>query len=130
MLSLPAAMVAMAITGGGTGDTVLLDFYADWCGPCRSMNPTVEQLAAEGYPVRRMNVDQYRDLAQRFGIKSIPCFVMIVNGKEAGRVVGPTSIGRLQQLCGLGRAPAPTPGAMLAMPAPAARVAPLNPEPT
>jgi len=120
MLSLPAALVAMAITGGGAGETVLLDFYADWCGPCRSMNPTVEQLAAGGYPVRRVNVDQYRDLTQRFGITSIPCFVMIVDGKEAGRVVGPTSIGRLQQLCSLGRAAAPNPNAMLAMPARAA----------
>ena len=117
MLSLPAALVAMAITGGGAGETVLLDFYADWCGPCRSMIPTVEQLAAQGYPVRRVNVDQYRDLAQRFGITSIPCFVMIVDGKEAGRVVGPTSIGRLQQLCSLGRAAAPNPNTMLAMPA-------------
>ncbi|MEI8372344.1 MAG: thioredoxin domain-containing protein [Planctomycetota bacterium] len=117
MLSLHAALVAMAITGGGTGETVLLDFYADWCGPCRSMNPTIEQLTAKGYPVRRMNVDQYRDLAKRFGIRSIPCFVMIVNGKEAGRVVGPTSIGRLEQLCSLGRATAPNPNTLLAMPA-------------
>ena len=72
------------------------------------MIPTVEQLAAEGYPVRRVNVEQYRDLTQRFRVTSIPCFVMIVNGKEAGRVVGPTSIGRLHQLCSLGRA-APQP---------------------
>ena len=128
MLSLPAALVAMAITGGAPGETVLLDFYADWCGPCRSMNPTVEQLAAKGYPVRRMNVDQYRDLAQRFRITSIPCFVMIVNGKEAGRVVGPTSIGRLEQLCSLGRAPAPNPNTMLAMPAPPRTAARFNPD--
>ena len=64
-----------------------------------------------------MNVAQYRDLVQRFGITTIPCFVMIVNGREAGRVVGATSLGRLQQLCSLGRAAAPNPGAMLAMPA-------------
>ena len=57
MLSLPAALVAMAIAGSGTGQTVLLDFYSDWCGPCRSMMPTVEQLAAKGYPVQRVNVD-------------------------------------------------------------------------
>jgi len=122
MFSMPAALVAMAITGGGTGETVLLDFYADWCGPCRSMNPTVEQLASGGYPVRRVNVDQYRDLTKRFGITSIPCFVMVVNGREAGRVVGPTSLGRLQQLCSLGR-PTPNSNAMLAMPAPAAPAA-------
>ena len=120
MLSLPAALVAMAITSGAPDQTVLLDFYADWCGPCRSMMPTVEQLAGRGYPVRRVNVDQYRDLAQRFGITSIPCFVMIVDGREAGRVVGPTSIGRLEQLCSLGRAAAPNPNTMLAMPAAAA----------
>ncbi len=99
--SQPAALVAMASTGGGS-ETVLLNFSADWCGPCRLMNPTVEQLAARGYPVRRTNVDQYHDLAQRFGITTIPCFVMIVNGKEAGRVVGATSLGRLEQLCSLG----------------------------
>src|SRR5271157_949127 len=126
MLSLPAALVAMAITGGGAGETVLLDFYADWCGPCRSMSPTVEQLAANGYPVRRVNVDQYRDLAKRFGITSIPCFVMIVNGQEAGRVVGATSLGRLEQLCSLGRPPAANPNSMLAMPAPRGRAAPAD----
>ncbi len=117
MLTLPAALVAMAITGGGAGETVLLDFYGDACGPCRSMIPTVEQLAAKGYPVRRVNVDQYPDLAQRFRITNIPCFVMIVNGQEAGRVVGATSLGRLEQLSSLGRATAPNPNSMLAMPA-------------
>ena len=128
MLSLPAALVAMALTGGGAGDTVLLDFYGDYCPPCRAMMPTVEQLAAQGYPVRRMNVAQYRDLVQRFGITTIPCFVMIVDGREAGRVVGATSLGRLQQLCSLGRAAAPNPGAMLAMPARAAPAASFNPD--
>jgi thiol-disulfide isomerase/thioredoxin len=117
MLSLSAALVAMAITGSGPGETVLLDFYADWCGPCQSMNPTVEQLAARGRPVKRVNVDQNRDLVRRFGITNIPCFVMIVNGREAGRVVGPTSLGRLEQLCSLGRA-APAPLPAQASPAP------------
>jgi thiol-disulfide isomerase/thioredoxin len=120
MLALPAALVAMAITGGGTGETVLLDFYGDYCGPCRAMNPTVERLAAEGYPVRRMNVEKCRDLVQRLGVTNIPCFVMIVNGQDVGRVVGPTSLGRLEQLCSLGHAQAPNPGAMLVVTAPTA----------
>ncbi len=103
MLSLHAALVAMAITGNGPGQTVLLDFYSDSCGPCRSMMPTVDRLAAEGYPVQRVNVTQHPDLAQRFGVTLIPCFVMIVDGRYAGRVEGATSLGRLEQLCSLGR---------------------------
>ena len=98
-------------SSGGPGETVLLDFYADWCGPCRSMIPAVEQLAAKGYSVRRVNVDQDHDLTQRFRISSIPCFVMLVNGQEAGRVVGATGLDRLEQLCSLSPAapnPAPT----------------------
>ena len=113
MLSLPAALVALAITGAGSGQTVLLDFYSDACGPCRMMMPTMDQLAAQGNPVERVNVMQYPDLARRFGVTSIPCFVMVVNGREAGRVVGATSLGRLEQLCSLGR-PAPAPNTMIA----------------
>ena len=87
------------------------------CGPCRSMIPTVEQLAAKGYPVRRMNVDQYPDLAQRFRITNIPCFVMIVNGQEAGRVVGADKPRPLGTTLQPGPRPAPNPNSMLAMPA-------------
>jgi thiol-disulfide isomerase/thioredoxin len=117
MLILPAALVAMAISGGGAAETVLLDFYSDSCGPCHAMMPVVEQLAAKGYPVRRVNVTQDPDLAQRLRVGSIPCFVMIVNGRDAGRLVGTTSLGGLEQLCSLGRPAAPNPNTMLAMPA-------------
>src|SRR5580704_7161523 len=96
MFSLPAALVALAITGAGSGQTVLLDFYSDACGPCRQMMPTVDQLAAQGNPVQRVNVAQYPDLARRFRVTNIPCFVMVVNDREAGRVVGATSLGRLE----------------------------------
>ena len=54
MVSLQAALVAMALSG--TGQTVMLDFYADWCGPCRAMGPTIDTLVAKGYPVRRVNI--------------------------------------------------------------------------
>ena len=113
MLTLPAALVAMAIAGNGAGQSVLLDFYSDSCLPCRGMMPTVDQLAAEGYPVQRINVMQYPDVARRFGVTNIPCFVMVVDGRDVGRVVGGTSLGRLQQLCSLGR-PAVPPSAAAA----------------
>lgn len=88
MVSLQAAMLAVALAGG---DTVLLDFYADWCGPCRQMEPVVHQLQAAGYPVRKVNLDRERHLASRFGVTAIPCFVLLVDGKEVKRLVGPQS---------------------------------------
>ncbi|MCS7304719.1 MAG: thioredoxin domain-containing protein [Thermoguttaceae bacterium] len=84
-------------------DTVLLDFYADWCGPCRAMAPLVEQLARQGYPIRKINIDHHPELAARFGVRSVPCFVMVVNGREVGREIGQVSLARLLRLCQLGR---------------------------
>ncbi len=99
MVLLPAALMSFAILG--TGDTVLLDFHADWCAPCRAMGPTVQALEAKGYPVRKVNVDQERALAQQHGVTSLPTFVMLVDGREVGRVVGGTSLAELEQMCRL-----------------------------
>jgi thiol-disulfide isomerase/thioredoxin len=81
-------------------DTVLLDFSAPWCGPCRAMEPTVDQLSSAGYPIRKVNIDQERDLARRFHISSIPCFVLLHDGKESGRIEGPASASQLRELFG------------------------------
>jgi thiol-disulfide isomerase/thioredoxin len=102
MVSLHAAIVAIALSGAG--QTVLLDFYADWCGPCKAMNPTVEALVKAGYPVQRVNIDQNRPLAAKYHIQSIPCFVMVVDGREVDRVMGGTTFSRLEQMCKAGPA--------------------------
>ena len=63
--------------------TVLLDFYADWCGPCRMVSPLVDEIAEENpeFLVGKINVDNEPELAQAFGVSSIPMLVVMKNGK-------------------------------------------------
>ena len=77
---------------------VLVDFYADWCGPCKAMSPVVEQLAAEyegKVKVCKINVDDSQDIAARFGVMSIPTFIFFKDGKAAGKMVGMQDRGNL-----------------------------------
>lgn len=70
--------------------TVLLDFYADWCGPCKMLSPIVEEIAEENpqYLVGKINVDNEPELAAAFSVQSIPLLVVMKNDKIAGQVVG------------------------------------------
>lgn len=70
---------------------VLVDFWATWCGPCMRQAPIVEELAAEGYSVGKVDVDQQPALAQQYGVMSIPTLIVFKNGKEDSRVVGLTA---------------------------------------
>ena len=70
---------------------VLIDFYADWCGPCQTLLPTIHKLAEEfdgQVSIRKVNVDQNQELAAAFGVRSIPTLVQINDGKEVNRIVG------------------------------------------
>ncbi len=80
------------------GDVVLLDFAASWCGPCRQMEPIVGEIAAAGWVVRHVDVDQETDLVRRFGVTGVPCYVLLVRGREAGRINGATTQAELEQL--------------------------------
>ena len=69
---------------------VLLDFWASWCGPCKMMSPVVDEIADENpdYVVGKVNVDEEPDLAQLFGIISIPTIVAMEKGEVLNQVVG------------------------------------------
>lgn len=72
---------------------VLLDFYADWCGPCRMVSPLVEEIAEENpqYLIGKINVDREPELAQEFKVLSIPTLVVIKNGEVISQSVGARS---------------------------------------
>ncbi len=87
-----------------SGQPVLVDFYADWCGPCKAMKPAVQSLAAElrgKLQVVEINVDQNREISQHYGVTSIPCFVLISGGREVKRQVGGMPKSELRKLTGL-----------------------------
>jgi thioredoxin 1 len=70
---------------------VLVDFWAEWCGPCRAIIPTLDQLADEydgKLKIAKVNVDESRELAQKFGVRSIPFLLILKNGQVVENMVG------------------------------------------
>lgn len=70
---------------------VLLDFYADWCGPCNTLSPTISKLAQEfegEVIIKKVNVDNNKNLASEFGVRSIPTLIYFSNGEEIKRSSG------------------------------------------
>lgn len=96
-----AAELSAALAGG---QPVLVEFYADWCPPCRQVAPEVAKLAQEmkgQANVLKINVDHHKDLARRYGIRAIPTFVAFHQGKESARQSGAISPQAMRQMLGM-----------------------------
>ena len=83
-------------------EEIIVDFYADWCGPCKMMAPIIESIAEDdnSFKVARINTDEAEDLSREYGIMSIPCIIHFKDGKEVNRSVGLVSKDDLLKIVG------------------------------
>jgi thioredoxin 1 len=87
-------------TIGGSDTPVLVDFWAEWCGPCKMIAPTLSEIAAEHrgkLTIAKLNVDENPDTARRFEVMSIPTLLVFKDGAQAKRIVGAKGKGQLLQ---------------------------------
>ena len=85
---------------GGSTEPVVVDFWAEWCGPCKMVAPVLDEIAQEQsgkLAVRKLNVDENPEIARRFQVMSIPTMIVFKDGQEAGRIVGAKGKGQLLQ---------------------------------
>lgn len=70
-----------------TEGRVLVDFYANWCGPCKMLSPILERVSDE-VKIVKVNVDEYQELSREYSVMSIPCIILFEEGKEVKRNIG------------------------------------------
>ena len=104
-VAVPARANPAAAAAAASGEVVLVNFSAPWCGPCRQMAPLIGEISAAGWAVRHVDVDREGDLVRRFGVTGVPCYVLLVKGEEVGRINGATTRGELETLLMKSRQP-------------------------
>ena len=83
---------------------VIVDFWAEWCGPCHAVSPVLQQIADERQgelTVAKVNIDEHPGLAQRYGVMSIPTIILFKDGKPAAAAIGAQPKGMLERNLGL-----------------------------
>jgi thioredoxin 1 len=85
-----------------SGERVLVDFWAEWCGPCHAVSPVLEKIADErNLKLVKVNIDENQQLALRYGIQSIPNMILFENGEPKAAAIGAQPKGMLEKSLGL-----------------------------